>query len=90
MAFIHRQSCECVKSELDLFALPSTQTSIEAGQWVHYKPLSSLSDESPLEFVIHGSGDEYIDLSHTLLYLNLKICKDDGTAFTATDTKRKK
>lgn len=85
MSLLHKYSCECVKSELDLFALPSTQTSIEGGQWVHYKPLSSISDESPLEFVVHGGGDEYLDLAHTMLYLNLKICKEDGSNFTADD-----
>ena len=34
MAFVHRQSCEGVKSELGLFAVPPTQTSIEDGRWV--------------------------------------------------------
>ena len=29
MAFIHEGSCECTKSELDLFSVPPTQTSIE-------------------------------------------------------------
>ena len=33
-AFVHRQSCEGVKSELDLFAVPPTQTSIEVGGWI--------------------------------------------------------
>ncbi|KAG8231304.1 hypothetical protein J437_LFUL006960 [Ladona fulva] len=55
------------KSELDLFSLPPTQTSIESGQWVHYKPVSSLSDDAPLEFEVPGHGDEYVDLSHTLI-----------------------
>ncbi|KAG8237554.1 hypothetical protein J437_LFUL017179 [Ladona fulva] len=57
---------------LDLFSLPPTQTSIEGGQWVHYKPVSSLSDDAPLEFVVPGHGDEYVDLSHTLI--NITAC----------------
>jgi len=28
MAFVHEQSCECFKSELDLFSVPLTQTSV--------------------------------------------------------------
>ena len=28
MAFVHEQSCECTKSELDLFSVPPTQTSM--------------------------------------------------------------
>lgn len=79
MSFLHSHSCECAKSELDIFALPSTQTSIESGQWVHYKPISSLSDDGPIEFQVPGSGDDYIDLSHTLLHINAKILNQDGT-----------
>lgn len=45
MSFPRSNSCECNKSELDLLALPSTQTSIETGMWVHYKPTSSLADD---------------------------------------------
>lgn len=87
MAFLHNQSMECTKSELDLFTLPPTQTSIELGQWVHYKPLASISDEAPIEFVVPGLGDEYIDLSHTLINLKVKIVKQDGTPLTAADEK---
>ncbi|XP_046602256.1 uncharacterized protein F54H12.2-like [Neodiprion lecontei] len=73
MAFLHAHSGECMKSELDLFSLPPTQTSIEAGQWVHYKPVSSLTDDSPIEFVVPGNGDEYIDLAHTMLSVRVKL-----------------
>ncbi|XP_054290310.1 uncharacterized protein F54H12.2-like [Macrosteles quadrilineatus] len=79
MAFLHHQSCECVKSELDLFTLPATQTSIENGKWVQYKPISSLTDDSPIEFVVPGHGDEYSDLSNTMLNIKACIVKPDGT-----------
>ena len=38
MAFVHEQSCECTKSELDLFSVPPTQTSMEQGSWIEYHP----------------------------------------------------
>lgn len=84
MAFLHNQSCECAKSELDLFALPSTQTSIEQGQWVHYKPISSLTDDGPIEFLVPGNGDEYLDLSHTLIHVKARVTKQDSTALPAS------
>lgn len=84
MSFLHPHSCECAKSEVDLFALPPTQTSIENGQWVHYKTVSTISENAPLEFVVPGSED-YIDLSQTLLSLSIKICKDDGTNCAVAD-----
>lgn len=83
MSFLHSQSCECIKSELDLFALPSTQTSIENGAWIHYKPISSLADDGPIEFQVPGTGDDYIDLSHTLIHIKAKILHQDLTKLTS-------
>lgn len=80
MSFLHSHSCECMKSELDLFTIPPTQTSIEASQWVHYKPVSSLTDDGPLEFVVPGHGEEYIDLAHTMIVLNVKITASAAAA----------
>ena len=67
MAFISDQSCECLKSELDLFSVPPTQTSIENGTWVEYHPLTNVGDDSPIEFDVNGTGEDYIDLANTCL-----------------------
>ena len=85
MALLHSHSCECTKSELDLFSLPPTQTSIDKGQWVEYHPISTISDGGPIEFFISGSGDEYMDLNQTQLYIQAKITKADGTDLTDAD-----
>lgn len=85
MALLHNQSCECTKSELDLFSLPPTQTSIEKGQWVEYHPISTISDGGPIEFVISGSGDEYMDLNQTQLYIQAKVTKANGTNLDDAD-----
>ncbi|GIY37614.1 uncharacterized protein CDAR_125911 [Caerostris darwini] len=71
-------SPECVKSELELFHLPATQTAIEDGHWVEFHPLSNVFDGGPVEFHISGSGEEYVDLSQTQLYVKAKIVKADG------------
>lgn len=79
MALLHSQSCECVKSELDIFSVPPTQTSIEHGQWVEHHPLATITDNGPIEFSISGSGEDYLDLGNTLLYVRAQIVKADGT-----------
>jgi hypothetical protein len=85
MAFVHPQSCECLKSELDIFAVPPTQTSIESGSFVEYHPISSLNnDGSPIEFVISGSGADYIDLSHSLICVKAEITRSNGEPLEAT------
>ncbi|GFY19643.1 uncharacterized protein F54H12.2 [Trichonephila clavipes] len=70
MAFILKYSPECVKSELELFNLPGTQTVIQDGQWKQ----------------ISGSAEDYIDLSQTQLYVKAKIVKVDNTPITKDDT----
>ena len=85
MAFVHPNSCECAKSELDLFTTPPTQTSIEGGVWTEYHPISSLDREGPIEFNISGSGDDYIDLTQTQLYVKAKIVRHDGAVCGDTD-----
>ncbi len=50
MVLLHRMSGECIKSELDLFTVPLTQTVIEKNSYLEVAPLSAISDSSPLEF----------------------------------------
>lgn len=70
---------ECIKSELDLFTLPLTQTAIEKHNYVEILPLSAITDTSPLEFFIAGTGEDYLDLNNTLLYTRVKITNPDGS-----------
>ena len=78
MAFVHHESNECSKSELDLFSIPPTQTSINRGQWIEYHPLSNITDTGPIKFNVSGSGEEYLDLARTQLYVKAKITKANG------------
>ncbi|XP_078357498.1 uncharacterized protein F54H12.2-like [Oculina patagonica] len=83
MAFVHHESQECTKSELDLFTVPATQTSITKGQWIEYHPLTNITDSGPIEFNVSGSGEEYLDLARTQLYVKAKITKANGGALDA-------
>ncbi|GBO22378.1 hypothetical protein AVEN_213383-1 [Araneus ventricosus] len=78
MSLIHADSQVAVKSELDLFLTPPTQTAIEKGQWLEYHPIANIRDGNPIEFSISGSGEDYIDLSATQLYVKVKILKDNA------------
>ena len=82
MALIHPQSCACVKSELDLFSVPPTQSSIDHGQWVEYHPVAALGN-GPVEFAISGSGDDYMDLANSYLQVQAKVVNVDGSNLAA-------
>ena len=80
MAFVHHESRECTKSELDLFTIPATQTSITKGQWIEYHPLSNITDSGSIEVNVSGTGEEYLDLEKTQLFVKAKITKANSTA----------
>ena len=85
MAFIHECSCEMPKSELDIFAIPPTQTSIEHGSFVEYHPISSITQGGPIEFDISSTGEDYLDLSDSYLHVKAKIQRADGTNLDNAD-----
>lgn len=82
MTFVHPQSCECTNSELDLFIVPPTQTSIESGAYVEYNPISIFSQGTPIEFIITGAGQDYLDLSSTQVYVRAQIIKANNEPVT--------
>jgi hypothetical protein len=86
MAFIHEGSCECAKSELDLFSVPPTQTSIDSGTFVEYRPISTITDGAPIEFDISSSGDDYIDFANSFIHVKVKIQNANGTDLTDGET----
>ena len=80
---------EGLVSELALFDLPSTQTSVTDVYYDEIRPLSQVSDESPFEFKISGQNSmDYIDLKNSQIYVRLRVTKADGTALT--DVKNEK
>jgi hypothetical protein len=86
MAFIHEGSCECAKSELDPFSIPATQTSVESGMYVDYHPVSSMTSETPIEFDVNATGEDYLDLSNSLLHVRAKIVKANGDDLEAASS----
>jgi len=78
MAFVHELSCECTKSELDLFSVPPTQTAMEQGSWIEYHPLTGIADGAPIEFDVNGTGEDYLDFANSMLYVRAKITQNNG------------
>lgn len=82
MAFVHPHSTPCIKSEVDLFTVPSTQIAVDKGQWIDHRPISTISSSSPIEFSVKGT-ENYLDLSKTMLFVRLKITKANGADLNA-------
>ena len=78
MAFVHEDSCQCAKSELDLFCLPPTQTSLLKSRSIEYSSISILGN-GPVEFAVSGSGEDYTDFANTYLNVICKVLHSDGS-----------
>ena len=78
MSLINEDSCECAKSELELFEIPPTQTSVEESRFEYFYPLTSLDRSGPIEFKITASESEYIDTSKTYIYFKARILDENS------------
>ncbi|GFU58839.1 uncharacterized protein F54H12.2 [Trichonephila clavipes] len=64
---------------------PTNSNSYRKGQWIQFHPIANVTDGGPVEFLISGSGEDYLDLSQTQLYVKAKILKNDGKVLTDDD-----
>lgn len=76
---------ECSKAELDLDSMPPLNVSMERGEYVTHRPVSSLDSGGPIEFQISSTPDLYMDMGRSKLYLKVKIVKATGANTAATD-----
>jgi hypothetical protein len=53
---------------------------VEHGYWEQKGLTSTLTDQGPYEFVVSGTGEDYIDLANTYLFVEAQITKTDGSA----------
>ncbi|XP_041379466.1 uncharacterized protein F54H12.2-like [Gigantopelta aegis] len=70
---------EGLPSALDLFTMPPCQTSVFQHYYVDVRPVSQITDSSPVEFQIANSGIDYVDLKRSRLHVKLKVSHSDGT-----------
>jgi hypothetical protein len=80
MSLVHPNSCKCTISELDLFEVSPTQTSVAYGYCEQKGLISGLTDQGPYEYAVSGAGDDYIDLANTYLFVEAHIMGDDDIA----------
>jgi len=82
--FNEEQFKEGLVSELSLFDLPSTQTSVTDAHYEEIRPLSQVSGDGPFEFRISGQNSmDYLDLKNSQIYVKLKVEKSDGKPITS-------
>ena len=70
---------------MDLFQIPSTDTTREKVQYIQYRPKSQFQEGAPLEFIIPSGGNRYIDLKKSYINVKVKVLKN-GKSTELTDS----
>ena len=80
MATLVRPSwAESTTSQLDLFSMPPSQTSLEYGNFTEYHPVSVLTSTGPIEFTVSAKHSNCIDLANSFLYVRASVTGSDGS-----------
>lgn len=81
---IHPLSGIAPLPQFELWSVPGTQISVSRDIVTEVRPLSTVSANQPIEFVINSAIDEYINFGETYLYLKcrVKLNKKDKKAIT--------
>ena len=86
MAFLSPDNKDIAQpNELSVFRKIPNQVGVETTFFDEYRPISTLTDDSPLEFFVSGQGGLYTDLRKSRLYLRCKVVHADGSPLTDTD-----
>ena len=65
--------------QLALFDLEKPDTSLQATEWIEYRPINQLTDNAALEFNIPAQASAYLNLKRSVLNLKLRLTKSDNT-----------
>ena len=81
---VHHSSAESTTSQLDLFSVPPSQTSLEYGSFTEYHPVSLLTSTGPIEFTVSAENSNDIDLVNSFLYVRASVTMSNGADLAKT------
>ena len=67
------------EQELSIFEPAPTDTSLQTREWIQYRPVNQISDNSAVDLNIAPQSSAYIDLKRSVLNVKLRITKADNT-----------
>ena len=82
---LHKDSCGCGKSELEIFTVPPTQIEMNKGFWESVDPVASVQTSDTIEFLCAANPDVYTDLANSYLHVKAKITKAIGADLDADE-----
>jgi len=79
MAQIFENSTPVLRSEVDLFQVLPTETSIEKSSYIEFNPTTNVQENTgQIEFNIPESSNFYRDLQKSFLYVTFQVTQENG------------
>ncbi len=79
-------SLPCATSGLCMFDTIPVQTDIQSSKYIDYHPISNIEGaDTPIQFEVKGTSEDYIDCDSIFLALQVKITKADGSDIADAD-----
>ena len=75
---VHPSAAKSITSQLDLFSVPPSQTSLEEGSFTEYHPVSVLTSTDPIKFTISAENSNYINVANSFLYVRASVTTAAG------------
>ncbi|XP_071144092.1 uncharacterized protein F54H12.2-like [Mytilus edulis] len=72
-----------LSESLALFDRQPRDTGLLGREWIEYRPINQLVEESPIEFNIPATSTSYLDLERLKLHIKLQLRTSDGSPVTA-------
>lgn len=69
---------QIVVDQLKLFQVPPTESAVVRSEWVEYRPLGVVTENSPVDFQITPQENQYLDLKRSLLKIRFRVVQADG------------
>ena len=81
---VHPSLAESTTSQLDLFLVSLSQTSLKDGSFTEYHLISVLTSTCPIEFTVSAENSNYIDLANSFLYVRASVTMSNGADLAKT------
>jgi len=87
-SYIFEDSSPSIRSEVDLFKIPPTDTSIEKSNYIEFSPTTNVQENTgQIEFNIQASSNYYRDLKNSFIYVVFQIINTNGSNLKTENVK---
>ena len=68
--------------QMSIFEVPPTDTTITVREWIEYRPINQISQDTAIEFHVTPQSTGYLDLKQSRVNVKIKVTMDDGSPVT--------